>query len=237
MLLGGLYYLYEGIVTDAASFLDDAFTEDPKLDRYFDVLALHPYAHYPQQATPEQNDGREQPVGQMVSRIHSLLEYYGARRPIWVTEVGWPVYGTVDEKTQASFITRAAVELMAAGADRICIYTLDDGPNPTAFPPEDAFGLFRNDGTPKPAATALQTMLRIDPSLVLSADQSSAGVRRYVFSSAATPEVDVVYATDGTMHDIELAPGTAVVALDGTATTTTSTTTSISGDPIFLLSR
>jgi hypothetical protein len=56
--------------------------------------------------------------------------------------------GTVDEATQARFTVRGAVEAMAAGAERVRFYTLDDGPNRTAFPPEDAFGLYHHDGSP-----------------------------------------------------------------------------------------
>ena len=199
VLLGGLFYHYEGIVTDAITFLSDAFTSDPDLGRWFDVLALHPYAHYPPQATPEQDDGREQPVGQMVARLRAELAYYGAPRPVWVTEYGWPVYGTVDEAQQARFTVRGALEAMAAGAERVCVYTLDDGPNPTAFPPEDAFGLYRHDGTPKPAATALHTLLTTDPALVITDFAADGGVRHYRLTSPASA-VDVWFAVDGATH-------------------------------------
>lgn len=200
VLLGGLIYHYEGIVTDAATFLGDAFTYDPELGRWFDVLALHPYAHYPPQATPEQDDGREQPVGQMVARTRALLSYYGAAKPVWITEDGWPVYGSVDEAAQARFTVRAAVEAMAAGAERVCIYTLDDGPNPTAFPPEDAFGLYHHDGTPKPAATSLHALASIDPALTVSAyDAPEPGLRHYTLTSSAT-QVELYFAVDGALH-------------------------------------
>lgn len=229
VLLGGLFYHNEGIVTDAVSFLEDAFTADPRLGRWFDVLALHPYAHYPPQAAPEANDGREQPVGLMLARLRALLAYYGAPRPIWVTELGWPVYGTVDEAQQARFSVRAAVEAMAAGAERVCLYTLDDGPNPTAFPPEDAFGLYHHDGTLKPAARALQTLLSIDPALKLSADQSGGGLRHYVWQSAAT-RLHVLFADDGAMHALPPLPGAPkLIGLDGAAVMTTT----VGADPIF----
>ena len=232
VLLGGLFYHYEGIVTDAITFLSDAFTYNPELGRWFDVLALHPYAHYPPEASPEQDDGREQPIGQMIARMRAELAYYGAAKPVWVTEVGWPVYGTVDEATQARFTVRAAVEAMAAGAERVCFYTLDDGPNPTAFPPEDAFGVYRNDGTPKPAATALHTLVSIDPALVVTADGSTAGLRRYTLASAAT-HVDVVFAVDGATHDLGAPAGAMVLGLDGNATSATS----VGANPLFVVSR
>ena len=199
VLLGGLIYHNEGIVTDAASFLGDAFTEDPDLGRWFDVLALHPYAHYPPQASPEQDDGREQPVGQMVARMRALLAYYGAPKPVWITEYGWPVYGTVDEPTQSRFTVRGIVEAMAAGAERVCIYTLDDGPDPTAFPPEDAFGVYHNDGTQKLAASAMYGLLSIDPALIVTSYQDLGGARHYSLASAAT-NVELYFSVDGMTH-------------------------------------
>lgn len=212
--LGGLFYHYEGIVTDAVTFLEDAFTAVPDLGKSFDVVGLHPYPHYPPQAAPEADDGREQPVALMLARVRALLAYYGAPKPIWVTEYGWPVYGTVDEGTQAELLVRGAVEAMAGGAERVCVYTLDDGPNPSAFPPEDAFGVYRNDGTPKPSATALHTLVSIDPALRLTADLSAAGVARYVFQSPAR-RVDVVFAVDGMAHPLDAIGSAQVVDLDG----------------------
>ncbi len=232
VLLGGLFYHNEGIVTDAAAFLEDAFTFDPQLGRWFDVLALHPYPHYPPQATPEQDDGREQPVGLMLARTRALLTYYGAPKPIWVTEYGWPIYGTVDEATQARFTIRGTVEAMAAGAERVCIYTLDDGPNPTAFPPEDAFGLYHNDGTPKPSARALTTLLAIDPAMTLAADDSSGGLRRYTFASPST-RCQVAFATDGATHDLAAPAGASVLGLDGAAVTATT----VGADPLFVVTQ
>ncbi|HEX9104725.1 MAG TPA: hypothetical protein VF997_21085 [Polyangia bacterium] len=233
VLLGGLLYHEEAIVVGADSFLEDAFTFNPDLGSLFDVLALHPYVRYPPQAPPEQQDSREQPVGEIVARMRALLAYYGAPKPVWVTEYGWPIYGTVDEATQARFTVRGAVEAMAAGAERVCIYTLDDGPNPTAFPPEDAFGLYRNDGTAKRAATALHTLASIDPALALTAaDTSTAGLRRYSLASAAT-RVDLVFAVDGAVHDLGAPAGAMVLGLDGAATSATT----VGADPLFVVSR
>jgi len=199
IVLAGLLYHEEAIVVGADSFLEDAFTFNPDLGSLFDVLALHPYVRYPPQAPPEQDDSREQPVGEMIARMRALLAYYGAPKPIWVTEYGWPIYGTVDEAAQARFTVRGAVEAMAAGAERVCIYTLDDGPNPTAFPPEDAFGVYRNDGTPKAAVAAIHTLVSTDPALAITDYAFDGGVRHYTLTSAAT-RVELYFAVDGMTH-------------------------------------
>lgn len=199
VILGGLLYHDEAIVVGADQFLEDAFAFNPDLGDLFDVLALHPYVRYPPQAPPEQDDAREQPVGAMVARMRALVDYYGAPKPVWVTEYGWPIYGTVDEAAQARFTVRGALEAMAAGAERVCIYTLDDGPNPTAFPPEDAFGLYRNDGTPKAAVAALHELATIDPSLAVTDYAAGGGVRHYTLRSPSAA-VDVYFAVDGMTH-------------------------------------
>jgi hypothetical protein len=231
VLLAGLFYHYEGIVTDAVTFVEDAFTAVPDLAKSFDVVGLHPYPHYPPSVAPEASDGREQPVALMIARLRAELDYYGAKKaPIWVTEYGWPVSGPVDEAAQARFTVRGAVEAMAAGAERVCLYTLDDGPNPTAFPPEDAFGLYRHDGTAKPSARAVATLASIDPSLVLTTDASSGALRRYLFASATT-HLQVVFAVDGGSYDLAAPAGATVLALDGTA----STATTVAADPLFVV--
>jgi hypothetical protein len=232
VLLGGLLYHEEAIVVGADSFLEDAFTFNPDLGSLFDVVALHPYVRYPPQAPPEQDDSREQPVGEMVARMRALLSYYGAPRPVWVTEYGWPIYGTVDEATQARFTVRGAIEAMAAGAERVCLYTLDDGPNPTAFPPEDAFGVYHHDGTPKAAATALHTLASIDPALAITAYEASAGLRHYTLTAPST-HVDLFFAVDGMTYPIGAHDGTTVVALDGS----TISAGDVGADPVFYVTR
>ena len=201
VLMAGLFYHFEGIVTDAVTFLEDAFTYDPDLGRWFDVAALHPYPHYPPQASPEADDGHEEPVGRMLARLRALLAYYGAAKPIYVTEYGWPVYGTVDEAMQARFLVRGAIEAMAAGAERVCVYTLDDGPNPTAFPPEDAFGVFRNDRTAKPAANALTALVEAVGGMTLVSDDSTGAQRSYTFEGAGG-RVIVTYDNDATSDPV-----------------------------------
>ena len=201
VLLGGLIYLYEGIVTDAATFLGDAFTYDPDFSAAGSTCSRFIRTRTIPRRRRPRHDGHEQPVGQMVSRTRALLAYYGAPRPIRVTELGWPTYGTVDEAAQGRFDARAAIEAMAAGAERVCLYTLDDGPNPTAFPPEDAFGQFHHDGTPKLAASALQALTSIDSTLAISGFVEDSGVRHYTLTSAAH-EVDVSFAADRTSDPV-----------------------------------
>jgi hypothetical protein len=199
VVLGGLNW--QSLNEPTETFLEDAFTARPDLASFFDAVGLHPYPDYPPQLAPEAATATVRPLGLRLARVRALLDYYGARpRALWVTELGWPVYGSVDEAGQARFTVRACVEALAAGADRVFVYTLDDGPDPTAFPPEDAFGLRRNDGTLKPAFTSLTALIAQDPGGVLVGDDSAGPVRSYRFAGARTWHIR--FATDGNTHDV-----------------------------------
>jgi len=181
VVLGGLNA--QGVATPGEDYLADLYFARPDLGRSYDALGFHPYMSYPPQAPPEQTGAGERSVALKVARLRAMLEHYGdGAKPIWLTELGWAVYGVVDEAAQARFTVRAFAESLAAGADRVCYYTLDDGAHPEAFPPEDAFGLYRNDGTPKPALTALQSLIARDPSARLTEDRSAGAERRYHFA-------------------------------------------------------
>ena len=99
-----------------------------------------------------------------IERLRALVAadhesaYERGERPGWdeglwkqITELGWPVYGSVDEAVQARFLVRSTLLAVRAGAEGVFWYTLRDGPRPQDFPPEDAFGLLHPDTPPKPA--------------------------------------------------------------------------------------
>lgn len=181
VILGGLNA--QGLSSTGEDFLADAYFAVPNLGQSFDALGFHPYPRYPPQAAPEADASGDPSLPRKLARMQAELGYFGdGSRPIWVTELGWPVYGTVDEGAQARFTVRSAVLALAAGADRIAFYTLDDGPNPSAFPPEDAFGLYRSDGTPKPSRDALAQLIATDPSARVVDDLSDANNRAYRLS-------------------------------------------------------
>jgi len=183
VVFGGLNS--QGLSSTAEDFLNDAYFAHPDLGSSYDALGIHPYPDYPPQHAPEDTVGLDRALGLKLSRLRAMLVYYGdADKGLWVTEYGWPVYMTVDEAAQASYCARAAIEAVATGADRVMLYTLDDGPHPTAFPPEDAFGVVRNDGTHKPAFDALAQLVGHDPTAVLVEDRSTATMRTYVFAGA-----------------------------------------------------
>ena len=143
---GGLRYL--GHVYDA----------DPDLGSRVDALAWHPYP-YPFVA-PEVVIPANSSVPGSAAQVRALAAArHDGHEQLWVTELGWPTndreYG-VSEARQAAYLVRGFAELWTEGVQVVVWYTYADGPN-AALNQEDAFGLFRHDGTPKPSYAALAT--------------------------------------------------------------------------------
>ena len=65
----------------------------------------------------------------------------------------------VSEADQARNLVRATLISVSLGIQRIYLYTLDDSADPTGKNQEAAFGLYRTDGSEKPAAAALRNLL------------------------------------------------------------------------------
>lgn len=161
VLLGGTVFTPQ-IIEGAIPFLMDAYAAHPDLAAHFDTAGIHTYATYPPQNAPEVGGLADPPLDAKI-QMHSwlLAQHDAGTTPLWITEIGWPVFGVVDEPTQARFTVRATLIAAREGASAIFWYTLRDGPNPTTYPPEDAFGLLHHDTTPKPVFGALTEMLRI----------------------------------------------------------------------------
>ncbi len=150
------------------SFVAQSFAKTPGLAKSLGTFAVHAYETYPPSRGPESAVGQEVPLVDKVATMSGVLAAAGAKpAPIWVTEIGWPVTTQIPLSAQARYTVRAIALGALAGADRLYLYTLLDGPNPTASPPEDAFGLctysdFSADaGTPseKPAFVGVKALL------------------------------------------------------------------------------
>ncbi|HLK10836.1 MAG TPA: hypothetical protein VKW76_05610 [Candidatus Binatia bacterium] len=145
--------------------------------RGFDAAAVHPYT-FLQTPAPEFDTNA---IGPSVP--HQLADFRarlaaagGGRLPVWVTEMGWytaPDSGTplfppgVSEDDQARYLVRGTALALAAGAERVCWYTLTDFAN-FLHDKEAAFGLLRWNPdpapgalVPKPAYTAARTFAAI----------------------------------------------------------------------------
>jgi len=126
-----------------------------------------------------------------------LMEKYGVRKPIWVTEMGavHPVAKKRDFETlrgEAGYLVKAYVYGLANGAERFFYFIFSDfderGRN---------FGTVNRDFTPRPAYVALcnLTYLLGEGKFVKEEEASGEGVECYVFQDGER-EVAVVWAKE-----------------------------------------
>ena len=141
-------------------FLDVVIADPaaPDNNYYFDALTAHLYF-------------------QPDSIFNIIQQFYGAVgsrgipwKPVWLVETNappiddpvWPVSNwtfQVTQQEQAAFIPQTFAVGLAAGAQRIAIYKMQDTPGDVAANPEP-FGLLRMDGSRRPAFTTYQVAVQ-----------------------------------------------------------------------------
>ncbi|MCB8977272.1 MAG: hypothetical protein H6657_07595 [Ardenticatenaceae bacterium] len=144
-----IYDFLDVVVADPAA---------PENNYYFDALTAHLYF-------------------QPDSIYNIIQQFYGAVgsrgipwKPVWLVETNappiddpaWPVSNwtfRVAQQEQAAFIPQAFAVGLAAGAQRIAVYKMQDTPDDVAANPEP-FGLLRMDGSRRPAFTTYQVAVQ-----------------------------------------------------------------------------
>jgi len=147
----------------AASFLESVYQNGGK--DYFDAVAFHPY-----------NDGVSPDLylEDYMNSVHDVMTEYGdGSKRVWVTEIGWFVGAQangVSQAEQADYLSRASTRLYNLEfVDHFYWYNLKDYADSTvAVTPSPAsvcgpaidnpvdYGIFRFDGSPRPAADAFK---------------------------------------------------------------------------------
>lgn len=144
-----IYEFLDVVVADPAA---------PDHNYYFDALTAHLYF-------------------QPDSIYNIIQQFYGAVgsrgipwKPVWLIETNappiddpaWPVSNftfRVSQQEQAAFVPQALAVGLAAGAQRIAVYKMQDTPDDVAANPEP-FGLLRMDGSRRPAFTTYQVAVQ-----------------------------------------------------------------------------
>jgi len=163
--LGGLFFPPLGghIGTGGVRFLRAVLDRGPAgVGQCFDAVAFHPYA-YPFTSPEAVVQDRGSVIGAAAQLRQVLAAHHLAATPLWNTEVGWPtnpVSNGVTEARQARYTARLALLSWARGVRLLTWYTVGDTPDATGKDQEAHFGLFRLDGSAKPAARALETLQR-----------------------------------------------------------------------------
>ena len=135
---------------------------------YFDALSFHPYSNG-QPPLLDQPAWRAHSIAQAVPALRAAMLRTGDPRPIWLTEAGWPTASPCSGCAPEPFLTTEANQATYL-ADEVRLvstwdyvagfiwYELFDRGPAWAPSPEDHFGLFRHDLTPKPAAQVLRSI-------------------------------------------------------------------------------
>ncbi len=169
VLLGGLSFPYNN-----QDFFPQFLTQvgnDPSAAAnhgYFDVMAFHSYDRVMR--------AYELPLGYMgqpsFAGFRPLLQHYGLNPPIWINELGVPVWnygsgqsapGRATQDEQASYLIESTADGLAAGVSRFSVFQLyDDGAgavDPRTSLPAEYFGLIANAGAPRPGFTAYRAAI------------------------------------------------------------------------------
>ena len=132
-------------------------------DGYFDALSFHPYNYDSKFSVGDSLPWREGMPQYQLNRIRELMDSYQEEDEeqikIWITEYGVPT-NKVSEATQAAFI-RDLIDYWqtAEGAGPVFIYTIQDRLDLAGTDDEAHLGIFRPDGSIKPAAEVLKELI------------------------------------------------------------------------------
>jgi hypothetical protein len=150
-------------------FIQSVNEAGPSAVRGYDVLSTHPYVDpVAPEATSVRSWGRYS-IASSLEQIRAILAAHGrAETPIWYTEVGWAIskkdgglYETagvqVSPDLQAAYVCRLYAFAQRLGVRRVHIMFITDMDNYNS-------GFFQRDGSWRPSAHAVQTMIQLMPS-------------------------------------------------------------------------
>ena len=136
----------------------------------FDVMATHPYQGVGDEPPEVVGDAGSWWLLTHVAAVHELMVRHGdGRKPIWFTEFGWSVHDNeaetapwkrgVTAETQAAYLVRA-IALMRARFPYVArAFWYKDAAAAGEDAHQAGYGLLRADLSPRPAYTALKTVL------------------------------------------------------------------------------
>lgn len=136
---------YSTLTMDPVNFVSSMYASGAK--DFFDALAFHPYQYTMKFSETVHPDA---PINQLSGMRQLMLANGDAQKKIWATEYGEPS-SELGEAAQAEFLDDMLGKwrnLPYAGP--VYVYTMRDR-NSQSRAPDDTLGIFRSDGTAKPA--------------------------------------------------------------------------------------
>lgn len=155
VVTGGLGAIvdFAAIAMDPVKFVTAMYAAGAK--DYFDALSFHPY-QYTMKFTEMWHP--DAPLNQLAGIRQAMIANGDARKRVWATEYGEPS-SVVGEAAQAEYLEDMLSKwskLPYAGP--VYVYTVRDR-NSLSTQPEDTLGIYRSDGTPKPAERVVAARL------------------------------------------------------------------------------
>jgi hypothetical protein len=192
-----------------------------------DAVSIHPY----------RMDGAPEGIENQVAALRKLMERHGGgTKPIWVTEIGWPlrtaeVRGelTIDEPTQAKFLVRACALLASAGVARVYWYVFNDDRSTPGM------GLLQGDRahTPRAAYAAMKTLnARLRGATFIARERTDRHVYALRFASADGRELRVLWALSP--FTVPVPAGTTMTSLSGQPVASSGGTLSVTDAPVYV---
>lgn len=173
--------LGDGTTIAPMTFLEQMYAEGAK--NYFDSLSFHPYS-FPDLPSTDVNWNAWQIMSKVYGSQQSLRSVMTANndssKKIWLTEFGAPTdgYSAAVSEAQHAAIMEEAIQLHASydWVGPLFFYDYRDteppvnDTSPTAPDREPWFGMYRYDGTAKPAAAAMRAVMPANGQLRVSAN-------------------------------------------------------------------
>lgn len=188
-----------GVEKADVRFIRNVHAADPRVAQSYDILSTHPYVKgTPPTMTATRPWGRYS-IASTLAEIREIQKEYGAaEKPIWYTELNFETrheeggrYGAgkdwrparrVPLLNQAAYYVQGYAWAMRLGVPFLAYMSITDVDNVNS-------GIFQMDGTPRPAARAIRTMMKTMPNPWLAGaviEDFERGVFAYDFGIASS---------------------------------------------------
>ncbi|WAC21234.1 SGNH/GDSL hydrolase family protein [Luteolibacter sp. SL250] len=158
-----------GVSAGDLRFIKNVHTVDAGVARSYDILATHPYVDpAPPEGFSIQKWGDYSISTNLATIRKNLAQHQRGDAPIWYTEMGWEIpqeeggrfpgkrAGSVTSNLQAACIVRNYALAMRLGVERVHVMFIHDSDQYNG-------GFFNRNGTWRPSAHAVKTMVSILP--------------------------------------------------------------------------
>jgi len=189
--------VYGGFATGGSSagdlrFVENVHRRNPAVARSYDVFSTHPYVNaVPPECYSVHKWGRYSIASSLAILRKTMAGYGRTDVPVWYTEIGWEISKTdggkyerpketITPELQAAYTCRMYAYSLRLGVERVTNMFATDTDNYNG-------GFFKDDGTWRPSAYAVQTMIRLMPSPRLEeiVSDGTGGTFAYRFSPRA----------------------------------------------------